>query len=215
MYIYIHMKPIYSHTPHSANQMCMVQCRFCLQKPTVFPQVFFIPGGVFVQVQILKQLRQLRYFCLKLQEIHVIHLSNHGISTDDGAFHPFPWPKSICLILPGCKRLKFLLQLVGKKTWANKIQMGWHLIHTKAMKNHLSALSKSTLPLYKVYLSKRYAKNMFIHPKSCATIYLFLVQHRFWPHLCGDGHPTFNRNPYNGYINPYYWGDDYPPIIWQ
>ncbi len=20
-----------------------------------------------------------------------------------------------------------------------------------------------------------------------------------------DGHPTFNRNPYNGYINPYYW----------
>ena len=20
----------------------------------------------------------------------------------------------------------------------------------------------------------------------------------------GDGHPTFNRNPYNGYINPYH-----------
>ena len=27
----------------------------------------------------------------------------------------------------------------------------------------------------------------------------------------GDGHPTFNRNPYNGYINPYYWVDDHPP----
>ena len=26
----------------------------------------------------------------------------------------------------------------------------------------------------------------------------------------GDGHPTFNRNPYNGYINPYYWVDDRP-----
>ena len=26
----------------------------------------------------------------------------------------------------------------------------------------------------------------------------------------GDGHPTFNRNPYNGYINPYYWVDDPP-----
>ena len=26
----------------------------------------------------------------------------------------------------------------------------------------------------------------------------------------GDGHPTFNRNPYNGYINPYYWADDHP-----
>ena len=26
----------------------------------------------------------------------------------------------------------------------------------------------------------------------------------------GDGHPTFNRNPYNGYINLYYWVDDHP-----
>ncbi len=26
----------------------------------------------------------------------------------------------------------------------------------------------------------------------------------------GDGHPTFDRNPYNGYINPYYWVDDHP-----
>ncbi len=23
----------------------------------------------------------------------------------------------------------------------------------------------------------------------------------------GDGHPTFNRNPYNGYMKPYYWVD--------
>ena len=28
----------------------------------------------------------------------------------------------------------------------------------------------------------------------------------------GDGHPTFSRNPYNGYINPYYWVDDHPLI---
>ena len=26
-------------------------------------------------------------------------------------------------------------------------------------------------------------------------------------------HPTFNRNPYNGYINPYYWVDDHP-LLW-
>ena len=27
----------------------------------------------------------------------------------------------------------------------------------------------------------------------------------------GDGKPpTFNRNPCNGYINPYYWVDDHP-----
>ena len=29
-------------------------------------------------------------------------------------------------------------------------------------------------------------------------------------HFIGDGHPTFNRNPYNGYINPYDWVDDHP-----
>ena len=29
-------------------------------------------------------------------------------------------------------------------------------------------------------------------------------------HCIGDGHPTFNRNPYNGYIIPYYWVDDHP-----
>ena len=28
--------------------------------------------------------------------------------------------------------------------------------------------------------------------------------------LFGDGHPTFKRNLYNGYINPYYWVDDHP-----
>ena len=41
------------------------------------------------------------------------------------------------------------------------------------------------------------------HPKYmiCA-----MVKSRY----IGDGHPTFNRNPYNGYINPYYWVDDHP-----
>ncbi len=30
----------------------------------------------------------------------------------------------------------------------------------------------------------------------------------------GDGKPpTFNRNPYNGYINPYYWVDDFYGIL--
>ena len=31
----------------------------------------------------------------------------------------------------------------------------------------------------------------------------------------GDGRPpTFNRNPYSGYINPYYWVDDHPYYIY-
>ena len=32
---------------------------------------------------------------------------------------------------------------------------------------------------------------------------------RLTPYV-GDGHLTFNRNLYNGYINPYYWVDDHP-----
>ena len=31
----------------------------------------------------------------------------------------------------------------------------------------------------------------------------------------GDGHPTFNRNPYNGYINPYYWVDEFIPYYME
>ena len=38
-------------------------------------------------------------------------------------------------------------------------------------------------------------------PNICA-----MVKSRY----IGDGHPTFNRNPYNGYINTYYWVDDHP-----
>ena len=36
-----------------------------------------------------------------------------------------------------------------------------------------------------------------------------LCQGRSTPYV-GDGHFTFNRNRYNGYINPYYWVDDHP-----
>ena len=31
----------------------------------------------------------------------------------------------------------------------------------------------------------------------------------------GDGHPTFNRNPLNGYINPYYWVDEFIPCYME
>ena len=38
----------------------------------------------------------------------------------------------------------------------------------------------------------------------------YMSQGRSTPCI-GDGHPTFNDgNPYNGYINPYYWVDDHP-----
>ena len=46
-------------------------------------------------------------------------------------------------------------------------------------------------------------KNMNFTPRKniCA-----MVKSRY----IGDGYPTFNRNPYNGYIFPYYWVDDHP-----
>ena len=44
-------------------------------------------------------------------------------------------------------------------------------------------------------------KRNIIYTNKCA-----MVKSRY----IGDGHPTFNRNPYNGYINPYYWVDDHP-----
>ena len=39
-----------------------------------------------------------------------------------------------------------------------------------------------------------------LKPPMCAV-----VKSRY----IGDGHPTFNRSPYDGYINPYYWVDDH------
>ena len=44
-------------------------------------------------------------------------------------------------------------------------------------------------------------KRNIIYTNKCA-----MVKSRY----IGDGHPAFNRNPYNGYINPYYWVDDHP-----
>ena len=43
-------------------------------------------------------------------------------------------------------------------------------------------------------------------------IYIYaMVKSRF----IGDGHLTFNRNPYNGYINPYYWVDEFIPYYME
>ncbi len=36
-------------------------------------------------------------------------------------------------------------------------------------------------------------------------IYLLIICAMVKSRYIGDGHPTFKRNPYNGYINPYYY----------
>ena len=45
------------------------------------------------------------------------------------------------------------------------------------------------------FLSPNVGGHLAIERVTCA-----MVKSRY----IGDGHPTFNRNPYNGYINPYY-----------
>ena len=45
------------------------------------------------------------------------------------------------------------------------------------------------------------------------TLYLICVMVK--SRYIGDGHPTFNRNPYNGYINPYYWVDSPIPYYME
>ena len=42
------------------------------------------------------------------------------------------------------------------------------------------------------------------------TIENYLICAMVKSRYIADGHPTFNRNPYNGYINLYYWVDDHP-----
>ena len=45
------------------------------------------------------------------------------------------------------------------------------------------------------------------------TCHAFLLEHMcamVKSRYIGDGHPTFNRNPYNWYIKPYCWVDDHP-----
>ena len=45
---------------------------------------------------------------------------------------------------------------------------------------------------------------------QCENMLSMLICAMVKSRYIGDGHPTFNRNPYNGYINPYYWVDDHP-----
>ena len=70
--------------------------------------------------------------------------------------------------------------------WQNKNQSDpiGHLVFQQHLRAEFPAVSTFAYKIYK-----------------CA-----MVKSRY----IGDGHPTFNRNPYNGYINPYYWVDDHP-----
>ncbi len=47
-------------------------------------------------------------------------------------------------------------------------------------------------------------------PRYVTLPYIAIICAMVKSRYIGDGHPTFNRNPYNGYINPYYWVDDHP-----
>ena len=56
------------------------------------------------------------------------------------------------------------------------------------------------------YIPNLHVKEHQIHMLSPFDLICAMVKSLY----IGDGHPTFNRNPYDGYINPYYWVDDHP-----
>ncbi len=48
---------------------------------------------------------------------------------------------------------------------------------------------------------------------KCCLMIIYLCHGQKSLYILGMGRPpTFNRNPYNGYINPYYWVDDHPLV---
>ena len=81
--------------------------------------------------------------------------------------------------------------------------MGYILLH---MVKHTTWTSGTTLLSM---VSSEFSPNWWfsIRISNPGNIYICaMVKSRYM----GDGHPTFNRNPCNGYINPYYWVDDHP-----
>ena len=57
-----------------------------------------------------------------------------------------------------------------------------------------------------IFLKQQLYSSDIISVSICA-----MVKSRY----IGDGHPTFNRNPYNGHINPYYWVDEFIPYYME
>ena len=55
-------------------------------------------------------------------------------------------------------------------------------------------------------VSKFWCPHLRLIQNICMIPMCAIVKSRY----IGDGHTTFNRNPDNGYINPYYWVDDHP-----
>ncbi len=61
------------------------------------------------------------------------------------------------------------------------------------------------------------------HPVTVTTrIIAFLVGNPYKPSFAtvtgwgvDPSHPTFSRNPYNGYINSYYWVDEFYPLLYR
>ena len=98
----------------------------------------------------------------------------------------------------------------------------WSCIRRKYCKSLVKVLGVRKL-IYLTFMMKLHPP-LLLHPFNpttafaCACLYVTRIQSTRIIGTCamvksryiGDGHPTFNRNPYNGYINPYYWVDDHP-----
>ncbi len=94
-----------------------------------------------------------------------------------------------------------------------KKSTGWWLSNPHLKKNMLDTRSfKVTFWSLIVGGHDSPFKGSPYHPRKChqtrriARYICAMVKSRY----IGDGHPTFNRNPYNWHIKPYCWVDDHP-----
>ena len=73
------------------------------------------------------------------------------------------------------------------------------------------ALSIHSMQHWRMKVTKcPFVKLVIIFPLGLPRVWTGPICAMVKSRYIGDGHPTFNRNPYNGYINPYYWVDDHP-----
>ncbi len=157
----------------------MVRCRFCLQKPSVFP--CFYPGGCFCRSSSSWGNSGTSVWSSKESMSSTLVIME--FSTNDGlsiSFRGLNHPNMFCQVTNSWSS--------SFNSWAKRPEQlnpkrGWHVVDTKAMEKwSFQHCPKVHYPFTKYIWTSNMQKKTK-NPKSFATIYLFLLQHPFWAHL--------------------------------
>ena len=110
----------------------------------------------------------------------------------------------------------------SQKTTISMSDFWVDLLIVRKLKNCMFPQTKM-LKMLEKFWSKQVVSSGFESVDSFFNVHVVVLEVKLYPEwkpICamvksryiGDGHLTFNKNPYNGYINPYYWVDDHPLI---